>query len=76
MGKRFQHKPYFDYDPTQISSPVLRVECVRMLIGFAAKLQANRIHSVVKTAFLNPPINNNVIITFPKRIQIHDKEII
>ena len=45
---------------------------MRLFPGYAAKLEIKPIYIVLKTAFLNAPINNVVNITLLNRIKVHD----
>ena len=58
----FRQKPGTDFDPTDISSSVARLETLRVFIAIAAFLNLEIRQADVSTAFLNADIKEDIIV--------------
>ena len=58
----FRQKPGIDFDPTDISSSVARLETLRVFIAIAASLNLEIRQADVSTAFLNAKIQEDIIV--------------
>ena len=72
VAKGFFQKQGMDYN--EVFTPVARIETVRLLIAIACKNEWLLYHLVVKSAFLNGPLEELVFVSQPPGFEIAGKE--